>query len=152
MSTPGRPEIRISDVEREAAVTALGEHYAAGRLTKDEYDERAAAAFTARTSSALRPLFVDLPGPHPFAAAPRGGAPRLGAPGVARPPSSPGPGSGFRVPFLPLLLVLIGLAILFGAPWLVFIGVGALWLAKSRRRSSWSGGCGSAYRTHGSGH
>ena len=38
-SRPG-PELRIGDAEREAAVTALGEHYAAGRLTKDEYDER----------------------------------------------------------------------------------------------------------------
>ena len=37
------PELRIGDAEREAAVTALGEHYAAGRLTKEEYDERADA-------------------------------------------------------------------------------------------------------------
>jgi hypothetical protein len=56
------PEMRIGDAEREAAVTALGEHYAAGRLTKEEYDERAAKAYTARTSSDLRPLFFDLPG------------------------------------------------------------------------------------------
>ena len=37
------PELRIGDDDREAAVTALGEHYAAGRLTKEEYDERADA-------------------------------------------------------------------------------------------------------------
>ena len=65
------PEMRIGDAEREAAVQALGEHFAAGRLTKDEFDERSASAYAARTASALRPLFVDLPGPHPFAAAPR---------------------------------------------------------------------------------
>ena len=46
------PELRIGDAEREAAVTALGEHYAAGRLTKEEYDERAERAWAARTASA----------------------------------------------------------------------------------------------------
>jgi hypothetical protein len=45
----GRPtsEMRIGDAEREAAVTALGEHFAAGRLTKEEYDERSGRAWTA---------------------------------------------------------------------------------------------------------
>lgn len=61
-----RPEVRIGDAEREAAVAALGEHYAAGRLTKEEYDERAGIAWTAKTNSALWPLFADLPRPaHP---------------------------------------------------------------------------------------
>ena len=54
-------ELRIGDRERDAAVTALGEHYVAGRLTKDEYDERSAVAWRARTNSDLAPLFVDLP-------------------------------------------------------------------------------------------
>jgi len=31
---------RISDGDRDAAVQALGEHYAIGRLDKAEYDER----------------------------------------------------------------------------------------------------------------
>ena len=54
-------ELRIGDADREAAVRALGEHYAAGRLTKDEFDERADRAWAARTGSALHPLFADLP-------------------------------------------------------------------------------------------
>ena len=58
-----RPEIRIADSDREAAVAALGEHYAAGRLTKEEYDERADRAWAARTNSDQWPLFVDLPAP-----------------------------------------------------------------------------------------
>lgn len=58
-------ELRIGDHEREAAVGALGEHYAAGRLSKDEYDERADAAWSARTRSALMTPFTDLPAPHP---------------------------------------------------------------------------------------
>jgi hypothetical protein len=59
-----QPEIRIGDAEREAAVSALGEHYAAGRLTKEEYDERAGIAWTAKTNSVLWPLFADLPRPQ----------------------------------------------------------------------------------------
>jgi hypothetical protein len=58
------PELRIGDSEREAAVAALGDHYAAGRLTKEEYDERAARAWEAKTRSALWPLFSDLPHPQ----------------------------------------------------------------------------------------
>lgn len=54
-------ELRIGDTERDAAVTALGEHFAAGRIDKGEYDERTAAAWSARTSGALAPLFADLP-------------------------------------------------------------------------------------------
>lgn len=53
--------VRIGDAERDAAVAALGEHYAAGRLTKDEYDERAAQAWTARFQRDLDPIFTDLP-------------------------------------------------------------------------------------------
>jgi hypothetical protein len=63
-SQPTGPELRIGDSEREAAVAALGDHYAAGRLTKEEYDERAARAWEARTRSALWPLFSDLPRPQ----------------------------------------------------------------------------------------
>ena len=153
------PEMRIGDAEREAAVQALGEHFAAGRLTKDEFDERSASAYAARTASALRPLFVDLPGPHPFAAAPREtrtGTPFTGLPWATGPtgatrPAPPARRSG-RVPLLPLVLVLVGIAVLLEAPWLVFVGLGVLWLTRSSRRSSWSGCCGtgSKHHTHGS--
>ncbi|MGH3359241.1 MAG: DUF1707 SHOCT-like domain-containing protein [Nocardioidaceae bacterium] len=57
-------DLRIGDAERNAAVTALGEHFAAGRLDKEEFDERTATAWAARTSGDLAPLFVDLPSPH----------------------------------------------------------------------------------------
>ncbi len=158
MSTPfgssgsaGRPEMRISDAEREAAATALGEHYAAGRLTKEEYDERAAVAYAARTASALRPLFTDLPAPHPFAgtASARGqsaGSSTRPQPGAwGRPPVPPGRRPGFRLPLVPILFVLIGLSILFEAPWLIFVGLGILFFTRSHRRS---GGCGSSHRNH----
>ena len=157
MSTPfgssgsaGRPEMRISDAEREAAATALGEHYAAGRLTKEEYDERAAVAYAARTASALRPLFTDLPAPHPFSdsTSARGqsaGFTRPQAGPWGRPPVPPARRPGFRLPLVPILFVLIGLAILFEAPWLIFVGLGILFFTRSHRRS---GGCGSPHSNH----
>lgn len=53
---------RVGDDEREASVTALREHVAAGRLTPDEFSDRMAAALSARTEGDLNALFVDLPG------------------------------------------------------------------------------------------
>jgi hypothetical protein len=58
-------QLRASDAEREQAVAALREHAAAGRLTMDELDERAQAAFAARTRQDLRALLHDLPGQLP---------------------------------------------------------------------------------------
>lgn len=121
--------LRISDAEREAAVTALGEHYAAGRLTREEYDERADRALAARTAAEVTTLFTDLPAPHPYAPSASG-----------RPGGSPRPSyrpaavqRGSRLPFLPLLLVVIGLAVLLKAPFLVLLVLGALWFSRSRR-------------------
>jgi hypothetical protein len=62
MSTPDPRPIRIGNTEREAAVRALGEHYAQGRLNQQEYEERTTAAYAARTAADLAPLFEDLPG------------------------------------------------------------------------------------------
>jgi hypothetical protein len=53
--------LRVGDEEREAAAAMLGEHYAAGRITKDEYDERVEQVWAARFGADLRPLFADLP-------------------------------------------------------------------------------------------
>jgi hypothetical protein len=62
MSTPDPRPIRIGTAEREAAARALGEHYAQGRLDQEEFEERTTAAYAARTSGDLAPLFEDLPG------------------------------------------------------------------------------------------
>ena len=53
--------VRIGDAERDAAVSALGDHYAAGRLTREEFDERSDQAMQARFHGDLQPLFADLP-------------------------------------------------------------------------------------------
>ena len=63
-------ELRIGTAEREAAVKLLGDHMSEGRLALEEYEERMAEALAARTRADLRPLFSDLPPPHPAFMAP----------------------------------------------------------------------------------
>jgi hypothetical protein len=53
--------IRASDADREAVVATLREAFTAGRLTRDEFDERMNAAYASKTWGALRELTVDLP-------------------------------------------------------------------------------------------
>ena len=57
--------MRVSDADREAATTALGEHMSTGRLTIDEYGDRAARVSTAKTRRDVLELFDDLPRPWP---------------------------------------------------------------------------------------
>jgi hypothetical protein len=54
--------IRIGDNERDDAVTRLGAHYEAGRLSADEHQERVGEALQAKTAADLAALFADLPG------------------------------------------------------------------------------------------
>ena len=58
-----RGDIRVSDAERDQAVTELSEHYQSGRLTLDEFDDRSSRALHAQTGNDLRALFADLPRP-----------------------------------------------------------------------------------------
>jgi hypothetical protein len=65
------PSVRIGTAEREAAASALSEHFAAGRLDRDELEERLDRAYAAKTGADLEPLFQDLPRPgSPVVAAP----------------------------------------------------------------------------------
>jgi hypothetical protein len=57
--------MRVSDAERETVTARLRDHYAEGRLTQDELDERVSAALSAKTFGDLRSLTTDLPGPAP---------------------------------------------------------------------------------------
>jgi hypothetical protein len=54
-------ELRVSDQDRERAIRDLREHFAAGRLTEDELDERIQAAYAARTEDELQAVRTDLP-------------------------------------------------------------------------------------------
>lgn len=127
MTTYG--QVRIGDAERDSAAEALSEHYASGRITKPEYDERLEAIWAAKFDADLRPVFADLPGSPgaqrasqpvsqpwsaPRQAARRGGPPW---PDVAR---------GARLFWLaPVMLVglaaFVFVALQF-APWLLFVG------------------------------
>jgi hypothetical protein len=77
-----RPDLRIGDAEREAAAASLREHYAQGRLTLEEFNERLDAAFKATTQSQLNMITQDLPhasvpsAPLPVMAASGGGRER----------------------------------------------------------------------------
>jgi Domain of unknown function (DUF1707) len=55
------PAIRASDGERDEAVALLQQHFADGRLTQDESEERAGAALVAQTRNQLSALTADLP-------------------------------------------------------------------------------------------
>jgi len=55
--------IRVSDQDRHCVVEWLSEAYAVGRLSREEFDERFAAAYSARTYGELRDLTADLPLP-----------------------------------------------------------------------------------------
>jgi len=57
----GYPGIRASDEDRGRTAAALGEHYAAGRLTLEEFQERLDKAYAATTVGELDRLMADLP-------------------------------------------------------------------------------------------
>jgi hypothetical protein len=128
-------DLRVSDADRDRAISGLSEHFQAGRLTHDEFDERSGQALQARTGKELAALFADLPRDRTAATSPPlpGPAPavRIGmaAPVLAgvlaslvvfaysqhslgRPPGFAGPGPNFHplVPILVVLLVIWGLA------------------------------------------
>jgi len=99
--------LRISDADREAAVDLLSEQYAVGRLSKDEFDERSDAVWSARTRGDLAPVFADLPVRSPSTPARTAGRP-------------PGWRRGFPVPLGPVLFLLVALTVLTHMPFVIF--------------------------------
>jgi Domain of unknown function (DUF1707) len=99
--------IRTSDADRERVTARLRDHFAEGRLTREELDERVTAALNARTFGELRRVLVDLPEPAPVL------APRAGGPPLAVRRRGPG--------ILPLVaLMLLAVIVLPGAGWVFF--------------------------------
>jgi uncharacterized membrane protein len=118
---------RASDADRERIAAALGDHYAAGRLTLEEFRERLDQAYAAKTLGELDDLMTDLPrtdlaqlkgqhGSNPLAPERRG-------PGTVQAPAG-GPPATIRQ-FMPGFVIaifviwLIGGAV--GVPWLWWI-------------------------------
>ena len=62
-------DVRAADADRERVLAELQRHTAAGRLSMDEFSERAAAVYGSRTMGELAALTADLPhDPNPPAA------------------------------------------------------------------------------------
>ena len=54
-------DLRVSDAERDLAVSELSRAFQVGRLTADEFEQRSAQAFASRTGKELTALLADLP-------------------------------------------------------------------------------------------
>src|SRR6185437_13649161 len=109
--------IRTSDADREQVAARLRDHYAEGRLTQEEFDERLTTALNAKTFGELRQVMTDLPGPKVAAYQPKQ-------------PTGSGSGAGYRPPVMfrrrPRVFPLLVLALL---AFLLFSGAGAAVLA-----------------------
>ena len=137
--------IRVSDTDRDRVTAQLRDHFAAGRITAGELDERLSAALNAKTFGDLRRIMADLPGlvPAPL--------------GAASPPLRVTPAWAVRrrhPPFPPpILLALLAALLIPGTIWLLaaFVNVillfwlmtfvvGSLAFGRSRRRRYHHGG------------
>jgi hypothetical protein len=56
---------RVGSAERNLAIGQLQQHFQAGRLTPEEYEDRSVRASRAVTWAEITPLFADLPEPRP---------------------------------------------------------------------------------------
>jgi hypothetical protein len=83
--------LRASDAEREATVAKLRRAHADGRIDTAELEERVARAYAARTTDELARLVVDLP--------------------AERPRLQPGPRTGWSLPRVVPLLVIVAIVV-----------------------------------------
>jgi hypothetical protein len=106
--------MRVSDADREKVTARLREHFAEGRLTQDELDERITATLNAKTFGDLRRIMADLPEPEQAGPGPAGG--------WGPPPWTPRPYRYRRGPrLLPLVLLLLFLVVILpGSGWVLF--------------------------------
>jgi hypothetical protein len=84
----------VSQAERDEVAAALARHFADGRLTVEEYEERVEAALSATTGRDLDPVLADLPADPPAtgspARTPSGRPSARPAPGAVWPELTPG--------------------------------------------------------------
>ena len=134
-----------ADADRERAEVALREHYVRGRLTLEEFTDRAGRVLAARSRAELRGALSGLPVLPDVddIAAPIRSAARVAIRGALLVVAT-----GAYLMFSAMLLVVMGLALLFGAAsaavvavfiaiWLVpTVLLTRLWHAHPRRRAS----------------
>jgi Domain of unknown function (DUF1707) len=139
--------IRVGDADREATASQLREHYADGRLTLEELNERLDQAFAAKTRTELNAVMRDLPmTPRPMVQASAGsGSGSGGRSGSWRP-------HALLAPVLMLFwlgVAVVGAGFLFGfgdKPFIIVVVLAALAFLRRifgrRRRASARGGRG----------
>jgi hypothetical protein len=116
--------VRVGDADREATAAQLREHYADGRLTLEELNERLDQTFAAKTKADLNTVVRDLPqatAPGPGGYGQTGWQPGWQGPMATRPTDyrrDQGAGQGSRRPFTVF-------APLMGLVW-VFVILGAV--------------------------
>jgi hypothetical protein len=127
--------VRVGDADRDAVAAQLRDHYADGRLTLDELNERLDLAFAARTKADLNEVTRDLPHvARPTAGTAAGGFGATSGPGgqVGLPGSGwdygsaddgRRPGGGYRRPFAPML-ALVWMCVIVGSLFLFGLGGG----------------------------
>jgi hypothetical protein len=120
-SSERRGPIRIGDAERDQAVATLSDHFVAGRLTQDEFEERSEQATRARYVDELTPLFDDLPDQAELQLVQGPWSPQAVRPRQRR--SAPPPFL-MLAPILMISLVITSIALT--APWLLW---GLFWIA-----------------------
>lgn len=129
--------LRIGDAERDAAGAALSDHFAAGRLSRDEFDERLDQVWQACTGADLAPLFDDLPSGTSITRSVYGTSSRVQSRGDLRADwrarsadTRFGPRRGGPPPFFPIMLIALIISVVSvsngHAPWPLFVLAG-LW-------------------------
>ena len=110
-TNPRAGDLRVSDADRDRAIAGLSEHFQAGRLTADEFEERTGRALAARTAADLAALFTDLPRQQRTVPAaspvPAGAGPHL----PARPQVTP----------IAIIAIIVAAAIISGHPGLIVL-------------------------------
>ncbi|RDI51523.1 DUF1707 SHOCT-like domain-containing protein [Nocardia mexicana] len=115
------PDIRIGTAEREEAMRRLSDHFAAGRLSVAEFDERSGTVAAAVTRGDLVQVFADLPEPVPEQPAP---VPEQPAP--VPEPSGRGRRPEFRGPVMGLVVILALVLFFTTHTWLWFLLIPAV--------------------------
>ncbi|WP_410639423.1 DUF1707 domain-containing protein [Amycolatopsis sp. lyj-346] len=140
------PQLRISDQNRESALSALAEHMTAGRIDIDEYGERSARITAAKTRGELAEIFADLPAPHPqyedvpqaVAASPEPSA--APAPQSPAPPENWSPPQRFLAAIVPVAFIAAIALIATGTlAWpIIFVPIGLTVFGKSMWGHDWN--------------